>query len=69
LKVLGYFLEGFASLPWAFFYPYYTGKIKNLPPPSTTPTTIIVTAFYGWKEVLSYLPSPSTGVNLFKDLL
>jgi hypothetical protein len=62
LKVLHHFLG-------PFFYPYYTGKIKNLPPPSITPTTIIVTAFYGWKEVLSYLPSPSTGANLFKDLL
>jgi hypothetical protein len=38
-------------------------KNKNLPPPSTTPTTIIVTAFYGWKEVLSLLPPPSTGVR------
>jgi hypothetical protein len=38
-------------------------KIKNLPPPSTTPATIIVTVLYGWKEVLPHLPPPSTGVT------
>jgi hypothetical protein len=44
-------------------------KIKNVPPPSTALVTIIVTVVYGWKEALSLLPPPSTGVNLFKDLL
>jgi hypothetical protein len=44
-------------------------KIKNVPPPSTALVTIIVTAVYWWNEALSLLPPPSTGVNLFKDLL